>query len=84
MLGQKTNTPTTTTTAASSSYQKLLSKLIDECKNEPNIDKRIEILNDINSRLLEPDQVKIRQELNDEYIDMALHKVQTKLLLDRG
>ena len=69
MLGQKTNTPTTTTTAASSSYQKLLSKLIDECKNEPNIDKRIEIL-------LDPDQVKIPPEL----IDVALHKVQTKLL----
>jgi hypothetical protein len=64
MLGQKT-----TTTAASSSYQKLLSKLIDECKNEPNIDKRIEIL-------LDPDQVKIPPEL----IDVALHKVQTKLL----
>ena len=82
MLGQKTNTPTTTTTAASSSYQKLLSKLIDDCKNEPNIDKRIEILNDINSRLLEPDQVKILSELNNDYIDMVLHKIQTKLLLD--
>jgi hypothetical protein len=78
MLGQNTTTKTT----ASSSYQKLLSKLIDDCKNEPNIDKRIEILNDINSRLLEPDQVKIPSELTDDYIDVALHKIQAKLLLD--
>ena len=43
MLGQKT------TTTASSSYQKVLSKLVADCKNESNRDKRIEILNDINS-----------------------------------
>lgn len=46
MLGQKT------TTTASSSYQKVLSKLVADCKNESNEsnrDKRIEILNDINS-----------------------------------
>lgn len=43
MLGQKT------TTTASSSYQKALSKLVADCKNESNRDKRIEILNDINS-----------------------------------
>lgn len=42
MLGQKT------TTTPSSSYQKVLSKLIADCKNESNRDKRIEILNDIN------------------------------------
>jgi ABC-type xylose transport system substrate-binding protein len=68
----------------SSSYQNIISKLIEDCKKEPNKDKRIEILNRINSNLLKPDQLKLTllsSHLTNDNIDKLLHMLKGKLLL---
>lgn len=68
----------------SSSYQNVISKLIEDCKKEPNKDKRIEILNRINSNLLKPDQLKLTllsSHLTNDNIDKLLHMLKGKFLL---
>jgi hypothetical protein len=59
-------------------------KLIEDCRNEPNKDKRIEILNQINSMLLKSDQVGISSQITSEHVNLVLHKVGRKLLLLAG
>ena len=71
---------TTTVKISSSSYQNTISELIEDCKNEPNKDKRIEILNRINSNLLKPDQLKMTLSPTS-HIDKALCNIEEKLLL---
>ena len=76
---------TTRVKIPSSSYQNTISELIEDCKNEPNKDKRIEILNRINSNLLKPDQLKMTlsttSQLTNNHIDKALCNIEEKLLL---
>lgn len=65
------------------SYQNEISKLIEECTNEPNKDKRIKILNRVNSNLLKPDQLKITlsSQLTNDNIDKVLHMIKGRLLI---
>ena len=70
------------TATSSSSHHNTILKLIEDCKNEPNKDKKIKMLNQINSKLLKPDQLKIPIQLTNDYIYMALHDIEAKLLLD--
>ena len=67
--------------ARSSSYRDVISKLIEDCRNESNKDKRIEMLNQINSMLLKSDQLIIPSQITSEYFNDVLHKVGGKLLL---
>ena len=66
-------------------FQDRMSRLITNCKNEPNKDKRIEILNRINSTLLAPDQLNIDQtsslSLTNNHIDILLNRIEAKLML---
>jgi hypothetical protein len=66
-------------------FQDRISWLITNCKNEPNKDKRIEILNRINSTLLAPDQLNIDQisplSLTNNHIDILLNRIEAKLML---
>jgi hypothetical protein len=71
-------------TAGSSSYHDVISKLIEDCRNEPSKDKRIEMLNQINSMLLKSDQLNISSQFTSEYVNLVLHKVKGKLLLLAG
>ena len=71
-------------TARSSLYHDVISKLIENCRNEPNKDKRIEMLNQINSMFLKSDQLIIPSQITNEYFDQVLHKVEGKLLLLSG
>jgi hypothetical protein len=59
-------------------------KLIEACRNEPHKDKRIEILNQINSMLLKSDQLSIPSEFTSKYLNVALHKIEGSLLLLKG
>ena len=59
-------------------YRDIVSKLIDECKDEPDIDKKVQILYLINSILPKVDKLKIPSLLTDDYIDMALDKIEIK------
>jgi hypothetical protein len=74
----------TARSSSSPSYHDIISKLIEDCRNEPNKDKRIEILNQINSMLLKSDQVDIPYKFTNEYVNLALHKVEGALLLLAG
>jgi hypothetical protein len=53
----------------------ILSKLIEECNNEPDIDKKIQLFYKINSMLLIPYQVDIPSLLTDDYINIVLYRI---------
>jgi hypothetical protein len=56
-------------------------KMIEECKNELNIDKKIEILYKINSMLPTSKQLKIPSLITNDYVSHALYKIEEKLLV---
>jgi hypothetical protein len=56
-------------------------KMIEECKNELNIDKKIEILYKINSMLPTSKQLKIPSLITNDYVSHALYKIEEKLLM---
>ena len=66
-----------------SSYNIIL-KLIEICRKEPDKNKRIELLNQINSMLLKSDQLTMPSHFTIEYINVALHKIEGTLLLLKG
>jgi hypothetical protein len=53
----------------------ILSKLIEECNNEPDIDKKIQLFYKINSMLPIPYQVDIPSLLTDDYINIVLYRI---------
>jgi hypothetical protein len=55
--------------------------LVEECKSEPNIDKKIEILYAINSMLPKSQQLKIPSLITNDYIYQALYKIEEILLV---
>ena len=56
-----------------------ISKLIEQCNNEPDIDKKIQLFYKINSLLPEPYQVNIPSLITDDYIDTALYRIQQNI-----
>jgi hypothetical protein len=56
-------------------------RMIEECKNELNIDKKIEILYKINSMLPTSEQLKIPSLITNDYVSHALYKIEEKLLV---
>lgn len=55
--------------------------LVEECKSEPNIDRRIELLNTINSMLPESQQLKIPSLITNDYVYQAIYKIEEILLV---
>jgi predicted DNA-binding protein (UPF0278 family) len=53
----------------------ILSKLIEECNNELDIDKKIQLFYKINSMLPIPYQVDIPSLLTDDYINIVLYRI---------
>jgi hypothetical protein len=53
----------------------ILSKLIEECNNEPDMDKKIQLFYKINSMLPIPYQVDIPSLLTDDYINIVLYRI---------
>lgn len=53
----------------------ILSKLIEECNNEPDIDKKIQLFYKINSMLPIPYQVGVPSLLTDDYINIVLYRI---------
>jgi len=63
-------------------YRTNVLQLIEDCKNEPNIDKKIQLLYHINSILLKPDQLQILTKsslLTNYYINTVLHKIEAAM-----
>jgi predicted DNA-binding protein (UPF0278 family) len=55
--------------------------LIEECKNEPEINRKIEILYSINSMLPKSQQLKIPSLITNDYVSQALYRIEEKLLV---
>jgi predicted DNA-binding protein (UPF0278 family) len=58
-----------------------LAALIEECKNEHDIDRKIEILYSINSMLPQSQQLKIPSLITNDYVSQALYRIEEKLLV---
>ena len=56
-------------------------RLLEECKNETNIDRKIEILYAINSMLPKSQQLKIPSLITNDYIYQALYRIEEMLLV---
>ena len=68
------------THAVMNGYTKdIISKLIEECNNEQDIDKKIQLFYKINSLLPKPYQVSIPSLITDDYIDTALYRIQQNM-----
>jgi predicted DNA-binding protein (UPF0278 family) len=52
-----------------------ISKLIEQCNSEPDIDKKIQLFHKINSLLPKQYQVNIPSLITDDYIDTALYRI---------
>jgi hypothetical protein len=52
--------------------------MIKECEEEHDIDRRIEILYKINSIMPESERLKIPLLITNDYIDMALSRIEEK------
>jgi hypothetical protein len=57
----------------------IISKLIGSCREEQDIDKKIEILCRINSMLPKPQKLKIPSLLTDDYVEVALYEIETTI-----
>jgi hypothetical protein len=53
-----------------------ISKLIESCREEQDIDKKVEILYRINSMLPKVHRLKTPSLLTDDYIETALYKIE--------
>jgi hypothetical protein len=67
------------TRSLSPSYYNIILKLIESCREEPDKDKQIEMLNQINSMLLRSDQLSIPSQVTSEYLIVALRKIEASL-----
>lgn len=55
--------------------------MIEECKSELNIDRKIEILYAINSMLPKSQQLKIPSLITKDYVHIALYRIEDVLIL---
>jgi hypothetical protein len=58
------------------SYNNRVSELIEQCRTEHNINKKIEILYYINSRLPKSRQLNMPSLLTDDYVNSALNNIE--------
>jgi hypothetical protein len=56
-----------------------LSKLIEKCNYELDIDKKVQLLHRINSILPSRYKLSIPSLITDDYIDTAIYRVQQKI-----
>ena len=59
--------------------ESIISRLIEECNNEADIDKKIELLYKINSILPKLSQENLPSLITDDYIDTALYRMYQKI-----
>jgi hypothetical protein len=61
--------------------RQLITKMISECKDERDVDCRAEILHRINAILPKSHQIKIPSLITNDYISMALYRIEESLLV---
>ena len=57
----------------------ILSKLIEECNNESDIDRKIQLFYNLNSMLPISYQINIPSLLTDDYINIVLYRIHQNL-----
>jgi hypothetical protein len=67
-----------TTTDTTINYT-TIAKLVSDCYKEEDIDKRVQILYKINSILPERQRIKIPSLIANDYIDIALYKIEENI-----
>ena len=58
-----------------------LMNLVEQCKGEVNIDRKIEMLYAINSMLPKSQQLKIPSLITNDYVSNALYRIEEMLLV---
>jgi hypothetical protein len=53
--------------------------MIKECEGEQNVDRKIEILYQINSIMPESEQLKIPSLITNDYVDVTLSRIEEKV-----
>jgi hypothetical protein len=74
-----TATTTTTTTATTPHNHATIAKLVEDCYDEVDIDKKVQILYKINSLLPKTCCIDIPSLITDDYIDTALYIIEEKI-----
>ena len=54
--------------------------MIKECEEEQNVDRKIEILYQINSIMPESERLKIPSLITNDFVDVALSRIEEKVL----
>ena len=57
----------------------VITKLVKDCYEEQDIDKKVQILYKINSLLPEIQRIKIPSLITDDYIDTALYRIEESI-----
>lgn len=58
-----------------------ITSLLGKCKNEPDLDKKIQMLYMINAMLPESRKLKIPSLITNDYVYQALYRIEEMLLL---
>jgi hypothetical protein len=61
--------------------RRVILQMIDECKNERDVDSRTEILHRINAMLPKSIQIRIPSLITNDYISTALYRIEESLLV---
>lgn len=65
--------------ASNSQYIDTITKLVEDCYAEENVDKKIRILNNINAIIPESCRVYVPPLITNDFIDTALYKIEDVL-----
>jgi hypothetical protein len=56
-------------------------RLLEECKSEPDLDRKIQMLYAINSMLPKSQRLKIPSLITNDYVYQALYRIEETLLV---
>jgi hypothetical protein len=62
-------------------HSSIITKLVEDCYNESDIDKKVQILYKINSLLPKTCHIDIPSLITDDYIDTALFQIEKSIRL---
>ena len=60
-------------------HHAIIAKLVEDCYEEEDIDKKVQILYKINSLLPKPCSINIPSLITDDYIDRALYRIEKNI-----
>jgi hypothetical protein len=67
------------TTINTTTEYTIIAKLVEDCYEEEDIDKKVQILYKINSLLPKPCCINIPSLITDDYIDTALYRIEENI-----